>query len=213
MNKTQTNHYRMLLGLQGFLNENSPVWSTIPRIVTYKNDLDEIILHLGEKTGQSKEGVSVTGKKEKLKQQTAEKVSVVSGILTAFAHEQDDMDMATKVKLSKSEILKMREVDIDAYIKSIISIAKENLLELADFGLSEALLTEIESLVDEFNGLIGKPRTLLNKKYQSLGEVEQLINEGNQLLKNKLDKLMLMFRESNPTYYDGYQRARVIVDR
>ena len=33
------------------------------------------------------------------------------------------------------------------------------------------------------------------------------------LLRNQLDKQMLMFKKSSPEFYAGYQRARVILDR
>ena len=213
MNKGQTNYFNMFLNVQECLNDNSSVWSNIPRVVTYKTEFDKIIVDLREKSGISIESISVSGKKDKLKQQIAEKVSVILGILTAFAYEKDDTDLVKQVKLSKSAILKIKDTDVVPKAKFFTSIAMQNLKELTDFGLSEASLTELEAIVNEFDGLIGKPRSIRNKKFVSLGEVDQFINEGNNLLKNKLDKLMLMFRESNPAFYNGYQRSRVIVNR
>jgi hypothetical protein len=213
MNKTQTNYFNMFLNVQEFFNDNSQIWSNIPRTVSYKNDFDEIIVLLREKSGVSIESISVSNKKDKLKEQIAQKTSAILGILTAFAHEKDDMDLAKQVDLSKSAILRLKDTELVPKVTFFISIARQYIEELADFGLSEASLTELEAMADEFNGLIGKPRSIRNKKFVALSEVEQLINEGNNLLKNKLDKLMLMFRESNPAFYDGYHRARVIVDR
>lgn len=213
MNKGQTNHFNMFLSVQEFLNDNSSVWSSTPRIVTYKNDVDEIIVLLREKSGISIDSISVSGKKEKLKEQIAQKTSALLGILTAFAHEKDDMDLVKQVNVSKSSVLKLKDTELVPKVTFFISIARQYIEDLADFSLSEASLTELEAMADEFNGLIGKPRSIQNKKFVALAEVDELINEGNNLLKNKLDKLMLMFRESNPAFYDGYQRARVIVDR
>jgi hypothetical protein len=46
----------------------------------------------------------------------------------------------------------------------------------------------------------------------ALSTIDNLVDEGNTLLKVKVDKLMLMFRDSKPEFYDGYSRARTIVD-
>ena len=75
------------------------------------------------------------------------------------------------------------------------------------------MITEILSSVEEFNGLIGKPRSILNNRYTAINTVDQLIDEGSSLLKTRMDKLMLMYRENNPEFYEGYQRARTIIDR
>jgi len=39
-----------------------------------------------------------------------------------------------------------------------------------------------------------------------------LFKETDAILKNKLDKLMLSFRITNPDFYTNYLNARIIVD-
>lgn len=41
----------------------------------------------------------------------------------------------------------------------------------------------------------------------------QMIRDAKSLLRTRLDKLMTVFRASNPSFYAGYLSARVIVDR
>lgn len=213
MNKNQTNHFDMLRNVQSFLSENSSECSAIPRILTYKDKLDENITKLGEKTSNSIDSISVSGKKDKLKEEIAIKGSVLSGTLTAFAHEKGDTDMAKKVNFSKSSIHKLKENELVPTIKFLVSVAREYINDLADFGLTGATLETLDGMANEYNELVGKPRSIQNKKFVSQGEVEQLLTDANNLLRNQLDKLMLAFRESNPAFYDGYHRARVIVDR
>ena len=66
--------------------------------------------------------------------------------------------------------------------------------------------------MEEYKQLIGKPRSILNTKYVALDTIDQLFDEGNALLKDKMDNMMLIFRERNPEFYNGYKRARTIVD-
>lgn len=46
-----------------------------------------------------------------------------------------------------------------------------------------------------------------------LDVIDELVDKCNNLLNNRLDKIMLMFRDSDPDFYNGYKRSRVIVDQ
>lgn len=212
MNKEQGNYFRMFLNTQNFLDDKTPVWSAIPKITSYKNDLDEIISRILEKSEETKLSIGTGERKKQLKSSIGMKISSLSGVLQAYAYDIEDIDLANKVKISKSEAEKIRDQDLEATVKMLANTALQNMTELADFGLTNDVLAGILTSQEEFNGMIGKPRNILNSKFVTLDSIDRLFDECNNLLKNKLDKVMLMFRENNPGFYDGYERARVIVD-
>ncbi len=212
MNKQQNNHFRMFLNTQEFLDSQTTVWSTINRISVYKNDFDEIISRIYEKSNEAEATIGITERKTSLRKALAVKVSSLSGVLQAFEYDKGDVDLANKVKATKTDVEKMREQEVDDFVKSLTNEATANLTKLADFGITEATITELLTTLSEFNTLIGKPRSILNSKYVALDTLELLIDEGNVLLKNKMDKIMMMFAENNPEFYNGYNRARTIVD-
>jgi len=43
-------------------------------------------------------------------------------------------------------------------------------------------------------------------------EVEELISATRDLIRDKLDKAMLRFRLMGTSFFEGYERARVLVD-
>ncbi len=90
--------------------------------------------------------------------------------------------------------------------------ASENMEALAEFGVTPDVVTELTTSVDDFNALIGQPRTILSQKYAALNTIEELFDEGNQILKLNLDNSMLIYRESQTEFYQGYQSARNIID-
>ena len=202
----------MFIGTQEFLDNKTTTWSPIKRIVVYKNDLDEVIERISSKSEEASSLIGVSGRKETLKNLIAIKDSSLSGSLQAFAHDKGDSDLAAKVEASKSDIIRMKEEELGSFIKVLVDTANQNIKALADFGVSKEILTEIKTSMEEYKKLIGKPRSILNTKYVALDAVDQLFDEGNAILKNKMDNMMLMFRESNPEFYNGYERARTIVD-
>jgi hypothetical protein len=212
MNKQQTKYFRMMQSTQVHLDNHSALWSTIPKIVAIKNDIDEIITRISIKSDDISGMVGVSERKEALKGIIAMKGSRLAGTLEAFAHEQGDKDMIAKVSASKTDILRMKEEDLGPFIKFLTDTASQHMTALADYGMTGEVLNELQTSLDEYSALIGKPRIVLNSKYVALDAIDELVDEGNNLLSNRLDKIMLMFRESDPDFYNGYKRARVIVD-
>lgn len=212
MNKKQGNYYRMFLTTQNYLEDQLPVFQAIPKIKAYKDELDALLVCISE-VEQTHGTIALTKRKRQLKYAIAMKLSILSGALQAFAFESEDMDLVKSVKITKSELKKMKDLEIDAKVNAILRLAKQFLAELSDFGITESMLIEISNLLIDFNALIGKSRVFMINKYVALHSLEQLFVDVNSLLINKLDKLMLRFKEANTGFYEGYERNRVIVDR
>lgn len=212
MTKKQSNEFRMFMTTQLFLDGTTSVWSVIPKNILYKHDVDEIIGLIGEKSEEAKNIISVAGRKNKLEDLIELKVSSLSGPFQAYADDTDSLDLAKVIKASKSSLKQMKEEDLVVFSNMIVSKATEKLTELTDYGVTPESLTEIKAIVDEFAPLIGKPRNIQNTKFVALGSIEELFTAGKQILKNKMDRVMLNFRESNPEFHNGYERARTIVD-
>lgn len=147
-----------------------------------------------------------------MKQAIAAKASMLSGILQIIAAEQNNSDLASAVKMTKSDLILLKEADLGAAVKNLLAKANENTATLAEFGVSPDVITELTTSVDDYNALIGKPRTILSQKYAALNTIEELFDEGNRILKLNLDNAMLIYRESQSEFYQGYQNARNIID-
>ncbi len=213
MNKTQGNYYQMYLSTQVYMDEKTTMWNSIPRIVAYKNDFNELITRISELTVIAHQSVGVTERKIQLKTSISHKLAILSGAIQAFAYETDNMDLLKKTKVVKSDVQRQKDTDLVAFVKAVLTLVEQYLSELADFGVTEQMLSEVNVLLDDFNSLIGKPRAIMNNKFVALSTLEQLFDETNGLLNNKLDKLMLMFEETGNGFYEGYKRSRTIVDR
>jgi hypothetical protein len=61
--------------------------------------------------------------------------------------------------------------------------------------------------------LDGQPRAYQVASIQATKSLEQLFDTANDILKNKLDKVMSIFKHRDTNFYNGYLAARVIVDK
>jgi len=78
--------------------------------------------------------------------------------------------------------------------------------------ISSCRITEAETSLDDFKALIGQPRTIRNQAFAAMSLLEELFDAANDLLKNRLDPLMIRFKFSDTEFYSEYERARTIVD-
>jgi len=212
MNKEQTKYFRTMQSTQVHLDNHPGIWSAIPKIVAIKNNIDEIISRISIKSDDIAAMMGISERKEALKGIIAMKGSRLAGTLEAFAYEQGDNDMIKKVSASRTDIHRMSDEELGPFVKLLTETATTHMTALADYGITQEVITELQTSLDEYSALIGKPRIVLNSKYVALDAIDELVDEGNKLLNNQLDKIMLMFRESDPDFYNGYKRARVIVD-
>lgn len=213
MNKTQTNQFRMYLATQETLDSNSALWNMIPMLLTWKNNFDELIQRIAdvnEKTVSNSK--AVTANKAIALKNLAEKAVTVSGVLQAFAAVTGNTKLAGEIKLVKSDIERARETDVEALIAPVIKQARKELANLADYGLAEDMVVELETSLDDFLTLIGQPRIVRNQAYAAMTLMDELFDAANDVVKNKLDKLMIRFKYTHTEFYSEYERARTIVD-
>ena len=213
MNKTQTNQFRMFLNTQGALDANSTLWSSIPVMLSTKNNFDELIQRIGdvnEKTVSNSK--AVTADKAVTLNNLIAKAVTLSGILQAYAAVTGNVKLAGQVALTKTDIERVRETDLEALITPVIEQARKEVGNLADYGLTEDMIVETETSLDDFKALIGQPRTVRNQAFAAMTLMEELFDAANDLVKNQLDKLMIRFKYTNTEFYSEYERARTIVD-
>lgn len=213
MNKKFTNQFRMLLATQDALDANSPLWGSIPVLLSTKNNFDELlqrIAEVNEKTFSNSK--AVTASKAATLNNLITKALPLSGSLEALGAFTGNIRLVGKVAITKSDIERARETDVEAIIAPVIKLARKYLADLGDFGITEDMVVELETTLDDFKVLIGQPRTVRNKAFAAMTLMNELFDAANDVVKNKLDKLMIRFKFTNTEFYSEYERARTIVD-
>jgi len=213
MNKGHERYFRMFGNVQSVMDTNTTAWSTIPIVSGFKNELDEVIQRIDsiyfDNYDDSK---AITRKKDRLREKLIIKVPILTSALYVLGDLSDDEKLKEFKSYTKSALKGMKEIAMVAVVSSIIKMARTRAELQTGFGISEAQITEMETTLDDFKHLIGEARNVRNSVYANINEVENLIDAGNQLLRNKVDKVMKVFELSNPGFYELYTRARSIVN-
>lgn len=210
----------MCIVVKKYLDEHTAIWNSIPAIGRYKNELDANLLAIADKLKTTVESSKpVTQQKGEVKETAVQKAVILAGGLSAHASETGDLRLAELSDFSKSSLQKMIDNQFRVPIDKMITAARELLQvepaegmpPLADQGITAEQLTDLENTLDDFSELIGDSRKLQIDSVMHKKAVSELIADMYALLQDKLDKSMKRFETSHPDFYEGYQRARVLV--
>ena len=83
---------------------------------------------------------------------------------------------------------------------------------LADYGVTAAKLTALKKKIDGFEALHTKPRQNISNRSAATARLPQLLRQADEILRGRLDPLVVQFKVSAPEFYNAYQAACNIVD-
>ncbi len=195
-----------------YLDSNSQVWSAIPIIPAYKNQLSQAIegIRLAA-TDQHAARVFIGASLHELKVRVAEKMDIMDDVLEAYADDTENVELITRVGNSKSEYLRLPHEDFETKTKNIIDLLEEHVGDMADYGLTQDQIDDVKLTFGSFQDKRNKPRSYQIASRIATQSITDLIREGSNALE-KLDRVMKRFKRSNSTFYHGYTAARSIVN-
>ena len=135
-----------------------------------------------------------------------------STALRAYANSVKDEELKAKTTYGLSDLKKTADpilVDIGVLIFALANPLKS---DLNRFFINENGFTELDLLLTTFKQAIPKRRVAAAASKNSTLKISDVFVTQDKLLKEEVDVLMLLFRNSQPDFYNAYRNARSIVD-
>lgn len=214
MNQHQNNRKHMLDATLGYLDEYPAVWQPIAKIGEVKLKLGELSLAIDTAAMQQEASKVSAGKlKLALKRTICEKADILNDQVEVFAIMNGKDKLADKMSDNASQLFRLKNDDMLRRVKLIITKATEFKAELMDgFGLTEEQIADLQADVDRYLELNGQPREYQIKSAVATQTLEELFTEVSTILSGQLDNLMKVFKRRNANFYNGYLKARMVVD-
>jgi hypothetical protein len=102
---------------------------------------------------------------------------------------------------------------LEATGKRISGLATANLAALADYGITQTDIAALDTMTGQFHDVKTAPRKAIATRAGQTKTLPPAVKTVTSLLRNHLDKQMLMFKKNNPEFYGGYVSALVVIDR
>ena len=213
MNAQQEAKLAMNRTVEEFLNGFLLIIAAVPALQnafnTFKANIAQIV-----NTAQLKDAplAGITADKSTFKQTLCQLAADTAGPVFAYATITGNNTLKEAVNFNLTKLVRTRDEQLAARCQNIHDRANENLAALADYGITAAKLTVLQTAIDNYAAQTPKPRTAATQRKVHNANLRQQFKQTDDLLKNVLDKLIVGFRTTNPDFVNGYFANRVIVD-
>ena len=82
---------------------------------------------------------------------------------------------------------------------------------MANYGVTQILITELQTIVTAYASYIAKPRTVKTQTKNATENLTILFKEAKEIISKRLDLDIEVFKTTNPDFYSQYQTARIII--
>ncbi len=156
--------------------------------------------------------VGVKTVKEAKRTEAAKFTLEVAASLAAFASTTGNVELRERMKISPSKLKYGAAHHSLQLIDLVIEKATLHLNDLGDFGVDQAKLTALINKRDQVNIVFNAPRQAIVDRKVMTAKMDELVLEIDRILREQLDKLMLILDPQDHEFFLSYNAARVIVD-
>jgi hypothetical protein len=212
MNAIQEAKLKMFRATENYCSENAAI---IAENIAFQTAFTEFKAKITSivSTIQT-DGVPLTGiaiDKNMMKQTLCERTSEIAGIVYAYAVTIGNHTLKAEVDCPVSSLTRLREDALAPRCQSIHDIAKLNLAELADYGVTLPMLAALQEAITKYSAESPKPRTAIAERKTTTARLAELFDETDAILKDRMDKLVVAFKAEHPDFVRTYEATRRII--
>lgn len=152
-----------------------------------------------------------TAVKNEQKAQMAAFNSQVAGAIFAWASDNKNTVLQEKVRYSITDLLKMRDEELVNANEMLYAMINENQANLIPYGISKDVADAYKLAMENYKSAVPAPRNAVAMRKAYKDKLKELFKEADNILKNKIDKLVLPLKKDNPEYWSAYKANRRIV--
>jgi len=178
-----------------------------PRWFTSKLDEIDAVYQI-----QSGNITGITQLKQQAEKEMIDATVKLAAAMYVYAQIENKPDLQEICKVSPSMLGVMPAEQLKITCTNVYTQGAQLGDELVNFGQSPEDVAQLKTEIDEFAEVIGAPRNAIVTRSQARQELDVLVKEGNDLLRNKADKLIELLKDTEPKVYNTYKAARIIVD-
>lgn len=214
MEQKQSNRVTMFKTTSGILEENHSIWSATPPFVTAVQDLNDVIAAI-DQSAQTQETprTGVTVDKHSARESLEDVLFLICEALRVIGHTANDNDLLALVDLTPSGMHKLSDEELANRATTILDRANAKKTDLATLNVTQTNLDELTQALQTFKASKERPREAVATRAAETQSLASLIRHGNDILRNRIDPMVNLFRRSDAKFVASYRSARVVVDR
>ncbi|WP_430404113.1 hypothetical protein [Fluviicola sp.] len=212
MKKTTLNKRSMFGSVHTVLTANQAIWNGVPAFVSavslFENNLTVLDTKFSE---QSTAMTGVTKEKQELLNRLSEEMILVHNALYLLGKETNSIILQERNRISKSDLVRMTNGKAKVHGNDLKNDLQVYGSELEVYGITAVFISQLIAKIDTLPELIESSRIALLRRKGATRVIEELESKLTEILRDQIDRMMLIFKTDHPAFVLDYQNARTRV--
>ncbi len=234
MKKKQTQKLDMFGKIYAFMEKNAGKLNALPEL---KQTYDQFVNNFKTVSQQRKKAENNLNpfKNNRKKQRTAliDKTSPVAALLAVYSSDTGDKKLRKISNQAGAKADQLKDTELIKTSRKMLKKAKKLMDQSVqiiqkgggkqdknkkkapaapplpgDYGITPGMLDEMEKTLLGFSDAVKKEKQIRSEKKKFTGKIKKTMKENQKILKNRLDKLMVVFQTKEPELYREYTGIR-----
>lgn len=203
----------MYHSVQKVLQHNSASWNGLAAFENAVTRFGQHITLLEQLTYQkTKSMLGVKSKRDQKRRELAKLSLSVANAVYAYAVNIKDEKLKAEVKYNSSQLKYGKITTFLQLVNGLIAKANEHADAIAEYGVNQSMIDDLTLVYMEFVEIADLPRQATVSRKMITHQISIKLKDIDDVLKNQLDKLIVLFKDSAPEFVMTFEGARVIID-
>ncbi len=136
----------------------------------------------------------------------------IRNAMLLLATDLNDVVLKGKLTVSRSRLLRNRSTMAFQMCRIILDLVQGHAVQIGNYMISPEDIETFRTQITDYENLMNAPRGALITRKNITQQIQTLFKETDLILKEKLDHMVDMLRDSHPDFYYEYFSARMIID-
>lgn len=136
----------------------------------------------------------------------------IANAMYAMATRNRNLILQQQVNTNYTKLHRTRDEQLPPACRIIYDLATANSVALVDYGITAATLVNFDTVINNYRQKIAAPRNAISLRSASVKSIADTFSQADQILKERMDHLIVLFKTTNVYFYNTYKNNRIIID-
>ena len=212
MNQRQENKNSAFLNVEEHFEKNAVIVDTLPPLVETVAEIKVVRTAIDALIAKQSVDISGTTNIKENDHDMLIKATVdVSNRLVAFATIEEKPVLLAAAKTSDSALRKLADTKLKGASQGILDQAIANVPGAEVYGLAAEVIENLRTKLNAYSTSITQPKMGIDTLKQITSDLDKAFKQDD-ILFAKADKLVKLFKDSQPVFHDSYFNLRKIIN-
>lgn len=213
MNAMQEAQLSMLRAVESHIDANPEIVGLVPAFkISFFLFKSQIVNLTGAMQKEDLVTKGITVGKSEAKKELCKVASDIAAPIFAYAETASNSQLKNEVNFSYSKLVQTKDDGLAPRVRNIHALAVANFANLESYGITNQMLDLFLSKIESYSLKVPNPKNAEAIKKTIRENIKVMMKDINGILKNQMDKSIVILKATHPDFVSTYLANRVIID-